>query len=328
MHRKLITTANFRAADRYEAWATICNDLGIGTSPPKDPRIPYRGEIKIVTSEALSLLAFDSENCPVYRLAPQINRLAWGQYWIYRECGPGAWFKMGDREFITSAGDLVVADADAPFETIAKNKYRHQIWMLPRGTLDPHLPKVTRPFILHIQVGSEINRFLSAYLGAVGDVLAKMTDPLPMMAADHIARLIAVTAGKNAAEYKDTVKVAKLTQAKAFIEQNLSNPTLGPEVVAASLGISVRQVHLCFEPSGESFGGYVRRRRLEECHAMLTSPLSIQRSVVEVAFCWGFSSMPTFYRAFQHKYGVAPLDIRGAAMEKIMARNSRRHGRL
>ncbi|HEY4275163.1 MAG TPA: helix-turn-helix transcriptional regulator [Rhizomicrobium sp.] len=114
---------------------------------------------------------------------------------------------------------------------------------------------------------------------------------------------------------------AKLEEAHLFIARHLSDYKLNPERIARALCISVRQLHLCFEPTGESLGQYIRRRRLEECRAMLESPMTVQRSVMEIAFACGFSSMPTFYRAFHHAYGAAPLAIHTAAMARLVGPN-------
>jgi AraC-like DNA-binding protein len=77
---------------------------------------------------------------------------------------------------------------------------------------------------------------------------------------------------------------------------------------AAALGISLRQLHMLFEPTGTSFARYVTQRRLQHCRAALTSPAA--RSVADIAFGWGFNSLATFYRAF----GLSPTAVRAASM--------------
>ena len=74
--------------------------------------------------------------------------------------------------------------------------------------------------------------------------------------------------------------------------------------------MSARQLHLVFEPSGTTFSRHVQRRRLEECRAALIA--NPARSVTDVAFAWGFTSLSSFYRAFQAAFGMAPRDLREA----------------
>jgi AraC-like DNA-binding protein len=101
---------------------------------------------------------------------------------------------------------------------------------------------------------------------------------------------------------------------KRYVTLHLSDPGLTPEKAAAALKISVRHLHRIFEPSGMSFAQYVARRRLEECRAALVRPLG-ERTIADVAFAWGFNSMPTFYRAFRQAFGAAPGELREWAAE-------------
>lgn len=322
MHRKLFTLKPLRIADRFDAWVEISRSIGVDSDPPKDLMAPFRGQLEATVSDSLSLLRYDADACPVYRLAPQIKKVEWGQYWLYREIGPGAWIRIGTQEFITRPGDILVANADEPFETKAIDTYLHHIWMIPHAVLSPHMARIPRPFLVFIPSEHPVSNLLRSYLDVVAREIGRLTDPVTLVVADHIARLIALAAGAAEKKHATTLQTAKYHQAREYIERNLSAHDLAPERVAAELGISIRQLHLCFEPGGESMGAYVRRRRLEECKAMLESPLSAGRSVMEIAFAWGFSSMPTFYRAFQGAYGAAPLDIRAAAMAALIGRDS------
>src|SRR5262249_48305448 len=131
---------------------------------------------------------------------------------------------------------------------------------------------------------------------------------------DNFCRLIAIARGAAAGEHQTAIKAAKLTEAKRYSDRHLADPELSPGRVAAALGISVRALHLLFEPSGTSFARHVMRRRLEECRAAWASPLGARRSVAEIAYGWGFNSLPTFYRAFQREFGMTPGDVRTAAL--------------
>jgi AraC-like DNA-binding protein len=150
---------------------------------------------------------------------------------------------------------------------------------------------------------------VTAYL----DGLAKQVDSLDEretdVVADNVCRLLAVASGAAAGEHKESIRVARLDEEKRYIEARLADPTLTPETAAKALKVSVRQLHLVFEPSGTSFGQYVLRRRLEECRTARLNSI-VDRSVTDVTFAWGFSSLATFYRAFQQAFGAAPDELR------------------
>ena len=80
------------------------------------------------------------------------------------------------------------------------------------------------------------------------------------------------------------------------------------------LKISVRQLHLLFEPTATSFARYVLARRLERaCLLLVQVP---RRSVTDVAFAAGFESLSTFYRTFRAAYGISPDDFRQCSTER------------
>ena len=101
------------------------------------------------------------------------------------------------------------------------------------------------------------------------------------------------------------------SQAQRIIDIHLADSRLSPEGVAAELAVSLRALHALFQPTGESFGAYVRRRRLEECRAALIA--SPERPVMELALAWGFASTASFYRAFQAAFGMSPNELRAKA---------------
>jgi transcriptional regulator GlxA family with amidase domain len=77
--------------------------------------------------------------------------------------------------------------------------------------------------------------------------------------------------------------------------------------------VSVRQLHLLFEPTGTTFARYVLRQRLLKCRDAVAGATGTGRSVADIAFGWGFNSMATFYRTFANEFGAAPTALRAAA---------------
>jgi AraC-like DNA-binding protein len=123
---------------------------------------------------------------------------------------------------------------------------------------------------------------------------------------DNFCRLLALACGSAPGDQRVATRAAKLRQVKDYIALHLSEPDLNPSMVAAAMKISVRQLHLLFEPTGTSFTEHVLGRRLEECRLILESPSGRARSVTDIAYAWGFNSLASFYRAFGQRFGVSP----------------------
>jgi AraC-like DNA-binding protein len=103
-------------------------------------------------------------------------------------------------------------------------------------------------------------------------------------------------------------RTGRLRAVQAYIENNLEWGDLAPANTARELGISVRQLHLLFGPTGTTFSRYVLSRRLER--ARLKLALEPGRKILDVAFACGIESSTVFYRAFRDAFGTTPTGYR------------------
>lgn len=276
-----------------------------------DASEPFRANLTGRSSGSLLHLTVAAAAHRVARRPRDIARPAWGGYWIYREAAAGAWFRHAGREFITRTGDLVVYDADVPFETRPSHGFKLETLLVPKAVLQPHLPASGGPLAITLSGRSGVEALATGYL----DALTRNWDSIPEATmgavADTLGRLIGIACGAAAADHQDAVRAGRLTEARRYIDCHLADPDLSPAGVAAALRISVRALHALFEPTGTSFARHVLRRRLEECRtALLGHPT---RPVTDIAFAWGFSSLSGFYHAFQSAFGMSPGDLRAAS---------------
>ena len=137
------------------------------------------------------------------------------------------------------------------------------------------------------------------------------------LALDNLCRLLALHANaqtRHADPADRAMNAARMVQIRRHIDQHLDDPALTPASVAAVHRMSLRSLHLLFEPTGVTFARHVLQRRLQESHATLTSPAHAHRSVTDIAFGWGFNNLATFYSALQRQFGMPPGELRRAAI--------------
>ena len=298
--------------DRFEAWrAAVFDTLAITVQPLPEQTGSFRARFSARSSGPLLNCSFDSDGFYAIRQSREIAHRQWDGYRVYRESSAGVRFRIGGQELITARGDLIIADADALFEAWPTDRYSDECWLLPKSMLEPHLPSLGRPLLMHLSGRAGVEALAACYL----ETLSWNWDSIPAEAmgsiADTLARLIGVACGSAAANQPDAVCAGRLAEAKQYIETSLAERDLSPASVAAALGIAVRTLHLLFEPTGSSFARYVLRRRLEACRtALLANP---HRSVTDIAFAWGFGSLSSFYKAFQTAYGTSPGELRASA---------------
>ncbi|MFJ7271400.1 helix-turn-helix domain-containing protein [Streptomyces sp. NPDC099050] len=98
-----------------------------------------------------------------------------------------------------------------------------------------------------------------------------------------------------------------------FIDNNLGDPRLTPQMIADRHSMSLRGLYALFADQPRSVAARIRESRLERAHADLTRGGTRGRPVQAIAARWGFSSATAFSRAFREAYGITPTEHRAAS---------------
>ena len=91
-----------------------------------------------------------------------------------------------------------------------------------------------------------------------------------------------------------------------YIERNIKLE-LSAEQLAQYAGVSVRSLYLLFEKNTKSTPkNFVRQKKLEQVHTLLTDPSQSCPSVTTVALEYGFTHLGRFSELYKSTYGVLP----------------------
>ncbi|HEU5160362.1 MAG TPA: helix-turn-helix domain-containing protein [Streptosporangiaceae bacterium] len=136
---------------------------------------------------------------------------------------------------------------------------------------------------------------------------------LGMTLTDLLATHIAGSLDSHTYIPLETHQRAVLVQIYAFIERNLANSNLDPEMIAAANSISVRSLHRYLRSEGTTVAAWVREQRLRRCHRDLVDPALTARPISAIARSWGFTDPAHFSRAFRRAYGRTPQEHRNSS---------------
>jgi NADP-dependent 3-hydroxy acid dehydrogenase YdfG len=120
----------------------------------------------------------------------------------------------------------------------------------------------------------------------------------------------------------DTVR-SHLVLLQQWIGNHLDDPDLTLQRIAGRYGISVRQLHRLFEPTGETVSQWIERQRLERCYKELGETRHADATITDLALRWGFADSSRFSRAFRRNYHISPREHRRAA---LLALHRDKHG--
>ncbi|MEU6931303.1 helix-turn-helix domain-containing protein [Streptomyces sp. NPDC046374] len=95
-----------------------------------------------------------------------------------------------------------------------------------------------------------------------------------------------------------------------FIENNLGDPDLTPQLIADRHNMSLRRLYNLFDDEPLTLAAHIRRSRLERARADLARGDLNRQPVQAIAARWGFPSATGFSRAFREAYGITPTEHR------------------
>lgn len=315
------STDDLRPQDRFDHWCEVRGKhlFGVTIEVPRERRTAFEGHFLSTPVGDASVCASVSElrasSYRVSRTRADIARVAGQSLCIGLQVrGPG-WVGSGRGEpLLVREGDLVVHHADLPFEAtpIRGDGFDFRSLRIP---LAPGMLLGARADDLFAAPLTRTAAFARPLL-ALFRALTTRPGELANAGAEvvHAVRLTLLARGRLAPglpESRAALRAGLLHAAREILQRDLRLPELSPSGVARELGISLRQVHVLFEPTGHSFARTLTALRLADASLQLAA--APERSVTDIAYRSGFDSLATFYRAFRAAYAMTPRDARARA---------------
>lgn len=317
------STDDFRPHERFDHWCEVRarNLFGVTISLDPKHRAHFHGRFSAVSVNGAVLSNMRASPYLVSRGTEDISRTSSDSLCIYQQTGGASWFNSkGEGEFTIAAGELAISHSDLPYTTAPTTAHGFDLRILkiPLAGRDMlAVPARGLPPAL-LRDNPRLKTAIAASLAALVTDTAK--DPYADFDQDvgHLAQLALLARNRVAPgspETRAALRFGFLKAALNVLAQNLHRPGLSPLAAATELGVSVRQLHLLFEPTGRSFARTLMAMRLAEARRVMLGVMST-RPIADVAYACGFDSMATFYRVFRQTYGMTPNELRA---EKISA---------
>lgn len=230
---------------------------------------------------------------------------------------------QGAREASHGPGDVYPIDSSRPFELRTRNtegnvvcfgvEVPKRLLFLPRARTDA---LSGRNLSAGEGMGALLGRLLADLVGAPEGYRPSDGQRLSPVVADLVTALFA-----QALESEDVSRVEPesrrrilVLRVRAFIQENLSDPRLTPEMISSAHHISTSYLHRIFQEEGRTVATLVRERRLERARAQLGDPALRSVPVHQIARNCGFTAPEVFSRVFSKAFGICPRDYRSQAL--------------
>lgn len=311
------TTDDLAPGDRFEHWREERNKnlFGVTIELPREQRANFSGRFSAVEIGGAMVSNMQASSYVIHRTGADIARMAGNSLCINRQVrGLGILDVGNDAPQAIGDGGMVFSHSDMPYTGIPRREgaFDYRMLRIPLRSeiaLDADLDNLVATPSLHVR---PLARPISALFNALTSPKLRLEDPTT--AVTHLARLVLIGRGRlklGLSETRAALRSGLFHAAVEIIARDLSHIALSPAGVAMELGVSLRQLHLLFEPSGRSFSRTLSDMRLSKARRLLQTRPDL--SITEIAYRSGMESQATFYRAFRKAYGMTPGDIRTLA---------------
>jgi len=225
--------------------------------------------------------------------------------------------RQDKREVLIKPGQFYVDDPARPYEEHIVEDLKFITIHLPRNTVVTRvggLDAVTAvrfgPELPHSKLALDFITSLSSVWDAVDE---RSAANLSSIAVELIVAALRERSNQVATASQN-YRFAQFQRAKVLIDDNLQDPSLSLNQVAAALGASVRYVSALFSEQQFSYRKYVLQQRLFRCANDLADIRLAHHMVSTIAYSWGFSNSTHFSHAFKTMHGVSPREYRASKL--------------
>lgn len=217
-----------------------------------------------------------------------------------------------------NAGQFALYDVTRPYRLEFDKHYKQLVLRLPRKTVLGRLIEAEDHTAVAVAANLSATRLATSLFTQIADHLPGLDEfTVNRLQNDAVDLLVDAvreqtqqgvpTQGQSTAQL--------LHRISRFIENNLHDPDLKPDAIAAAHGISERYLRKLFEAREQGVAEWMWQRRLDNAYQDLLSPAKAHLSVATIAYEWGFKDASHFSRAFKTKFDVSPRAARKAGVQ-------------
>lgn len=221
--------------------------------------------------------------------------------------------RQDGQETLVSPGDFSIVDTTRPYFLDFRDDWRVLSFRIPRHQLvfrlaAPH-KATARSVSGQSGLGLVASRFARSLEQVDSDNGVEVQEGLSTALNGIIATALGATLEMQERDRLPMREVFRKA-VETYIVDNLADPLLRPDMIAARFRVSRRTLYGLFEEAPLSVSALIREKRLERSASELICPE--HSSILAVAMRWGFNDASHYSRLFKRRFGVSP---RGFAAE-------------
>lgn len=331
------STLNVPPGQRLAAWKHAASDRLVEIDFQILNRDEFMGSIVHQDLAMLSLtriLAAAHNAKRITRSRRQIASAAEDFFLICLQVEGACRLYQDGRKAVLNPGEFVLSDSTRPYELVMNEDYQLITLRVPHRALTARLKGCETLTAIAVPTISGPGQML---LRMVNIICAEARLWRPGVVLDVADGLLGVLAGGLRTLRDADVPVSRLadkqvTRIKAYVLAHLDDPGLSVGSIAGAFGLSPSYLHRVFQSEATTLDRWIWARRLEVCKRALGDPGSVNQTITEIAFSYGFSDAAHFSRSFRQRFGISPrkyrkLNVAMVSNTSASTKSSPRHQR-
>lgn len=290
--------------ERLDAWRAI---LGNAHDITVDPSRDFNASITSTAVESMLIHQMNSTAQASRRTAAMIRRDGM-DHLVLHMCKTPISVRTAQGDSLIPAGTVSINDLSQSYSRSAAPERNSIILVLSRdlvSTAGGDLDNL-HGTLLHDGAGA----IFRAHMHALAQSASHITQDAASAAAHATAELLVacLKSTPDAVERaRKPLEAAVLIRAKRFIESNLADQSLTPELVRQAVNVSRATLYRLFAPAG-GVAGYIQERRLQLAHRRLLGRRSAE-TISAIGYECGFNGGAHLSRSFKQRFGRSPKDV-------------------
>jgi len=303
-----ISTDAIEPALRDEYWREVTRPFCETSPASTDGTATLEGSMRLRHLGGLTLGSTTFNAQRYKRDKPTIARSGLDHYLVHVLTAGTIHGDFDRRNVMAAQGGICIIDLARPYGCKVDAGERLAM-TIPRAGIDKLLgQRDLHGFVL--QAGHPMTRLLVDYLCGFHAVAGQLSASEDVAVQDALVTLLSAGLSDAAPmqdEPKSVLGQALRARALAYIDDHLSDPALGPDLLMQRFRVSRAHLYRIFSDLG-GVTHAIKNRRLEAAYARLVDPRSAPRAVSQVAADFGIRDVQRFRKAFVARFGVAPED--------------------
>jgi len=295
--------------EQFAYWRDAICDAYVPLEPERAEAPSFRGSIEGSMLPELRSSTITAEAHEVRLSGAGLSRQQKSPFFVNLMAFGEAVVRQDGQTLRAGPGDIYVVDCTSTWEVDFRSSFSMFCIEIDDALLRPRLGRRGRLASPVLAGDRGTGRILANYMRLVQELPAQDLLQVQALMVGHCSELLSRAQWPDEPDARaERVRRETLERILGLMRRRLSDRSLTPDAACAELGISRSYLFKVLGEAGQTFSGYLRQCRLDECRRVLME--QPRRAVADVAADWGFDEVSSFNRAYRARFGQTPRQTR------------------